>query len=239
MTVSLSKIYPTTLLTFFAITLPHDGYSDISSSNQCAVSVAHYETQHGIPLGLLHAISKTESGVKSKGYLQAWPWTVNAEGRGYYFPTKEAAIAAVRVMQSKGMRSIDVGCMQVNLYHHPYAFKTLDDAFDPAKNVQYAALFLTRLKSAHTSWERAVSHYHSTNPVYHIPYQKAVFALWKKEKAGKEILFQANVSGRSIYRIRRLPMIQKVSLRTNSFPLPSTSPVVRRVTRSSKHLKRI
>ncbi len=237
MSISLSKVYQSTLVILLTIT--HEGHGDISLSNHCAVSVARYEAQHNIPPGLLHAISKAESGVKNMGHLQAWPWTVNAEGQGYYFPTKETAIAAVRIMQARGKKSIDVGCMQVNLYHHPYAFKTLDDAFDPEKNVKYAALFLTRLKSVHTSWERAVSHYHSANPVHHIPYKKAVFALWKKERNGGAILFHADVSGRAINRIRRLPMVQKVSLRTSPSSLNSTTSVVRRVTRTSTHLKRI
>ena len=37
---------------------------------------------------------------------------------------------------------MDVGCMQVNLYHHAHAFSSLDNAFDPQSNVDYAARFL-------------------------------------------------------------------------------------------------
>src|SRR5436190_10175179 len=94
----------------------------LPAHNTCAVHVQKYEHQHGIPRGLLHAISKAESGLKdTEGRLVAWPWTINYNGQGYYFPTKEAAVQAVQALQAKGASSIDVGCMQVNLYYHPNA----------------------------------------------------------------------------------------------------------------------
>jgi hypothetical protein len=45
----------------------------------------------------------------------AWPWTVTAHGRGQFYPSKQAAIAAVRKLKAKGVKNIDGGCMQVNL----------------------------------------------------------------------------------------------------------------------------
>src|SRR5436190_23421065 len=88
------------------------------SPQNCAVHINEYETKHRIPRGLLHAISKAESGRKDDtGRIVPWPWTINAQGQGYFFPTKEAAITAVQEMQAKGIESIDVGCMQINLYH--------------------------------------------------------------------------------------------------------------------------
>jgi len=60
-----------------------------------------------------------------------WPWTINAEGQGPYFATRAEAISAVQRLQEQGVRSIDVGCMQVNLLHHPQAFATMEQAFDP------------------------------------------------------------------------------------------------------------
>jgi hypothetical protein len=211
-----------------------------ASSHNCAIHVAYYEQKHGIPAGLLHAISKVESGRKDDaGRFAAWPWTVNARGQGYYFPTKDAAIAAVRQMQFDGVKSIDVGCMQINLHHHPYAFQNLNEAFEPAKNVAYAALFLTRLKEEHASWRTAVSFYHSANPVHHIPYQRTVLSAWKRQdQAGGSQLAVEMLEG-SIPRINRLRRLatRKASL-TRSFDASSASrPAVRRVTRYS-HLTR-
>lgn len=87
-------------------------------------------------------------------------------------------------MQAQGIESIDVGCMQVNLRHHPDAFKDLDAAFDPAQNVKYAAQFLSRLNHQQGTWHKAVAHYHSATPLHHIPYQRKVLAVWNKEKGG-------------------------------------------------------
>ncbi len=52
---------------------------------------------------------------------------------------------AVAAMRAAGMQSIDVGCMQINLRAHPAAFASIDDAFDPAANADYAARFLRDL----------------------------------------------------------------------------------------------
>ncbi len=38
----------------------------------------------------------------------------------------------------RGVQSIDVGCFQINMYYHPGAFATLEQAFDPRANAAYA-----------------------------------------------------------------------------------------------------
>ena len=99
-----------------------------------------------LPLRLLGAIAEVESGrPDSAGKVRPWPWTINVEGRGEFFASKQQAIDAVRAVQAQGVRSIDVGCMQVNLMHHPNAFASLDAAFDPTANALYAARFLNTL----------------------------------------------------------------------------------------------
>ena len=120
------------------------------------------------------------------GKSVAWPWTVTAEGKGRFFPTKAAAIAAVRRLQARGVSSIDVGCMQVNLFYHPDAFKSLDAAFDPNHNAAYGAKFLADLKHDQGSWQRAVQHYHSSTAERRIPYQRKVYAAWRVAAAEKD-----------------------------------------------------
>ena len=68
--------------------------------------------------------------------------------------------------------------MQVNLYHHPDAFDSLEDAFDPTANVAYAARFLKDLRDANRSWSRAVAFYHSATREFSYPYRKRVYRLW-------------------------------------------------------------
>lgn len=128
----------------------------------------------------MHAIGVVESGRQDElGGRTAWPWTINAEGRGAYFDTKAEAIAAVTALRARGVRSIDVGCMQVNLMYHPDAFTSLDDAFDPASNTRYAARFLQRLFAQTGTWPAAAAGYHSLNPELGGPYGRKVVAIWQ------------------------------------------------------------
>lgn len=149
----------------------------------CDVYVRDAERRFQIPEHLLTAMSWSESGQYiSKVGLVAWPWTINVNGKGYIFETKEKAIQAVMNFQRKGIKSIDVGCMQVNLKHHPTAFKSLQEAFDPKANVEYAARFVTGLKNQFQSWYKAVAHYHSATPSLHEIYRKKVLKNWEKAK---------------------------------------------------------
>ncbi len=150
----------------------------------CRAAIATAERERAVPPGLLQAIGRVESGRRDpvSGQFAPWPWTINAEGRGMFFPTREAAIAEVRQLQARGVRIIDVGCMQVNLHHHPNAFPALEQAFDPLANARYAAQFLGELRSASGDWARAAGHYHSQTPERAEAYRARVLAAWAGEQ---------------------------------------------------------
>ena len=155
-----------------------------TSSDLCERSVLHQERVQRIPSRLLHAISIAESGRWNRARKEntAWPWTVTSGGKGQYYPTKIAAIRAVRRLQRKGVRNIDVGCMQVNLRYHPTAFKSLEEAFDPAANARYAGRFLAQLHQEKRSWVQAVKHYHSATRSLHMRYRAKVYKIWRAER---------------------------------------------------------
>ncbi len=141
---------------------PMASASAMDEAGACLGLIKSAEKSQAIPEGLLKAIGFTESGrVTADGRRVPWPWTVNADGQGYYFETKKDAIAFVEELQARGVSVIDVGCMQVNLYYHPNAFASLESAFDPATNVAYAARFLNELKSETGDWGVATQYYHS------------------------------------------------------------------------------
>ncbi len=110
--------------------------------------------------------------------MRPWPWTINAAGQGFFFPSKSAAIQAVQQLQAAGINSIDVGCMQINLRYHPAAFRSLSQAFDPTANARYAAVFLTALYDHSQDWTKATGDYHSQTPTLAGPYQLRVLAHW-------------------------------------------------------------
>jgi hypothetical protein len=150
----------------------------------CRPAMLSAERAHGVPAGLMTAIGRVESGRRDpvSGVSNPWPWTINAEGQGYFFDTKAQAIATVRGMQARGIRSIDVGCMQINLMHHPDAFGSLEAAFDPTVNADYAARFLTELFTQTHAWPSAAGRYHSATPEVGAEYQRRVMAIWPEEQ---------------------------------------------------------
>jgi hypothetical protein len=121
------------------------------------------------------AIGRVESGrLDAQGAMHPWPWTINAEGEGRMYETKAEAVAAVETLHAHGVQSIDVGCMQVNLMFHPTAFGSLDQAFDPVANANYAARFLIELYGRTHSWTEATARYHSSTPKLGAEYQRKV-----------------------------------------------------------------
>lgn len=144
----------------------------------CQMAIAGSASATHLPPNLLTAIGRVESGRidPRDGNVKAWPWSINAEGRGYVFNTKMEAIAAVVAFRAKNVTSVDVGCMQVNLMYHPAAFASLEEAFDPAANVRYAAKFLNQLFAESKDWNTAAAHYHSKTPDLALAYQRKVLA---------------------------------------------------------------
>lgn len=146
----------------------------------CESFIRRHEQKHAIPEKLLSAIALVESGRSLGGEVVAWPWTINANGTPYIFDTKEEAVTKVKELQKKGIRSIDVGCMQINLMHHPDAFNSIEDAFDPEKNIAYGASFLKEKMTSQGNWHLAVAHYHSATQSLNEPYKNKVLQKWEK-----------------------------------------------------------
>lgn len=133
----------------------------------CTVAAQQFEKKYQIKKHLLSTITNVETGrwdSKAKR-ISAWPWTINAQGKGYFFETKQQAIAEVKRLQKSGVKSIDVGCMQINLAYHPDAFEDLEEAFNPYKNMEYGAKFLKKLYTQKgNDWNKAATAYHSSLP---------------------------------------------------------------------------
>lgn len=148
--------------------------------NECESAGQQAEQANGLPGNLLVAIGRIESGRRgADGRVAPWPWSVNAAGRGYYLSSKSEAVSLVRSLQSEGIRSIDVGCFQVNLMYHPASFANLEESFDPAANARAAAAFLRELRGIAQGWEEAVGRYHSADPALGLPYMRQVLASWR------------------------------------------------------------
>ena len=150
----------------------------VAQSAQCEGAIAAAEGKYSLPHGLLGSIAKVESGrpISAMRDVRAWPWTIDADGQGLFLDSKAAAVAWVAQAQATGQHHfIDVGCMQVDLPLHPGAFRSLDEAFDPVINADYAARYLRSLHDeAHGDWNVAVGLYHSHTPDLAADYRNRV-----------------------------------------------------------------
>jgi hypothetical protein len=169
-----------TLMCFTSQGMAAQTDSLIEGAKLCTQQLPRYEREYGIPTHLLSAIATTESGRYHEGLKIRipWPWTINAEGKGYFFDTKEQAIAAAKKLRAQGVRSMDLGCMQVNILHHSGAFASIEEGFDPQKNIAYAASFLRNLYEEDQSWKQAAASYHSRTPSRGTQYVSRVYDHW-------------------------------------------------------------
>lgn len=152
------------------------------AQSPCHDAIAAAEQQFRIPDQFLSAIGRVESGRpdQATGAPIPWPWTIDAEGTGHFYASKAEAVAAAREFLARGIRSLDVGCLQVNLQQHPDAFASLDAAFDPAANALYAARLLLLLFGQTGSWPHAAAAYHSQTPGLGAGYAEKVLAEWAR-----------------------------------------------------------
>ncbi|MGO9544060.1 MAG: transglycosylase SLT domain-containing protein [Rhodomicrobium sp.] len=126
-------------------------------ANLCEREMTQAAAKYGVPLGVLFAVGLAETGVG--GTLHAY--ALNLEGNTVYSLGKAEAIKRFNAARAGGMKLIDVGCMQLNYYFHGEHFASVADMFDPHKNVDYAARFLSELKRREGSWTMAVARYNA------------------------------------------------------------------------------
>lgn len=129
--------------------------------------VAHQAAvESGVPVSVLQAITRTETGRRRNNRTQPWPWTVNMEGAGRWFDNPAEALSYVLEHFARGARSFDVGCFQINYRWHGQHFDSVEDMFDPLTNARYAARYLSELFAEKGNWDDAAGAYHSRTPRY-------------------------------------------------------------------------
>jgi hypothetical protein len=211
---------PLWAIVIFSLYAAHSHAEQMYAGDACLFYTGHYERAHTIPSQLLHAIALTESGrwhgnkqavgQGPKGALKPWPWSINVEGKPYIFKTKEEAVQAVKRFRTKGVRSIDIGCMQVNLHHHPHAFSSIEQAFDPGYNVRYAAKFLLDNYQRKGNWRQAIGAYHSSTEHLGRDYTKRVMNMWKTHASAGGGALDASAQLR-----RHARALEKISIKKN------------------------
>ena len=152
------------------------GFGKISSHyayNLCYQAIEQTAPQSGVSATLLSKIAQVESGIGPS--RQPWPWTVNVQGRDYYFKTSQGALQYIQKLQSQGITSFDVGCFQINWRWHQHKVHAVAELLDPLTNTMIAAQFLQDLYQRHHSVYQAVAHYHSADTKRGQAYVQRVF----------------------------------------------------------------
>jgi hypothetical protein len=184
---------------------------EILESSKCSNIFSYFEKRYNIPKDTLHSISlrETQKAHSKHKIAIVWPWTitVNPTGKGYHFKSKNEAIKFAKAQLATGKGSIDVGCMQINLKHHPDAFNSIEQAFSPRSNVAYGAKFLKEKYTQHGKWKSAIGSYHSSSPdraeAYHAMVSKTSDTLSSYKKN------LANISSQNYKKTKSVASSQK------------------------------
>lgn len=158
------RLHAGTAVLLVGLLCPAVAPARISEGEICDQAARIAAERTGVPLSVLQAITRTETGQSKAGRFVPWPWTVNMEGKGVWFDTLDEARAYVFRNFKRGARSFDVGCFQINYKWHHKGFSSIDDMFDPVTNATYAARFLGQLHAELGSWSDAAGAYHSRTP---------------------------------------------------------------------------
>ena len=189
----MNKFYAYLLALFFQLfssyashAIDYQEYLIIHNANQCNNYFDHFELKYQIPKHLLRSISIIETGRwnHNSQMFFPWPWSINHAGKSYYFSNKKEAILKVKELLESGFTNIDIGCMQINLHHHPDAFLDLNQAFEPKDNIEYAAIFLIQHYQQSQNWQQAIAFYHSQTQAGKL-YANKVLKTWSKYQDNK------------------------------------------------------
>lgn len=143
-------------------------------ANQCLKAINLIKDQTNVPKLLLLKVAKIESGIGRQ--KTPWPWSIQVQGKSYYFKNKLAATLYIKQLLLLGIENFDVGCFQINWRWHKDKIKTPQELLNPNKNTLIAAQFLDDLKAQHQSWIKAIAYYHSSNPQKGAAYAKLVYS---------------------------------------------------------------
>jgi hypothetical protein len=138
----------------------------IATAALCDAAAATAAAESGVPLEVLRAITRTETGRRLHGATRPWPWTVNMEGRGVWFASRTEAVAYAEAERARGARSFDMGCFQINYRWHGQHFASLDAMMDPLQSARYAARYLAALFAERGDWLSAAGRYHSATSAF-------------------------------------------------------------------------
>ena len=137
----------------------------IAQSQPIPAGYQQVAREYGLPPALLYAVALTESGQSSlsHGEFRPWPWALNIDGKGQYFPSRQSAWRALQAALTKTDASVDIGLMQVSWRYHHSSLGSSWQALDPYHNLRVAAELLRNCFIDHSNWIESAGCYHAPN----------------------------------------------------------------------------
>jgi hypothetical protein len=117
--------------------------------------------KNSVPAWFLYGIAMQESNMLFGRRALPYPWTLNVKGQGKRYKSYDEALSALRGYVSSGLKSVDIGCMQVNWRWHGDRLQTLERALDPYSNIDAGAQILRVEFVATGDWFKAAMRYHA------------------------------------------------------------------------------
>lgn len=119
-------------------------------------------TERGLDPYILYAVALVESAQINDRLAAPWPWALNRQGRPILPSSRHEARGILNEALNKGIRSIDVGLMQVNVRWNGHRVQRLEDLLDPETNIRIGADVLTEaIDSAPGDLALGIGRYHT------------------------------------------------------------------------------
>lgn len=112
---------------------------------------------------VLYAVALVESAqIRQRAVVAPWPWALNREGQAIIPGTRAEAGDILRASIDQGIRSIDVGLMQVNLRWNGHRVARPEQLLNPATNIRIGADILAEaIASAPDDEALGIGRYHA------------------------------------------------------------------------------
>jgi soluble lytic murein transglycosylase-like protein len=115
----------------------------------------------GVPESVLFAVALQESGMKVRGRIVPWPWTLNVAGVPSRYPNRiEACSALQRALKQIPATRVDVGLGQINVGYHGHRVRSPCALLDPYMNLATTAAILREQHEPGDDWLGAIGRYH-------------------------------------------------------------------------------
>lgn len=116
-----------------------------------------------VPQWVIKKVITHESKSFKNGEPQPWPWTLNIDGKGWYYRTYNEALVAATFAFENGAERLGVGFGQIEWKWHSKRFGgSFAKALNPTENIKVVCEILRESWQSKkvNSWEDAIAYYH-------------------------------------------------------------------------------